>query len=79
MTRLKRNSLISNLSENQDDKLVMYRISDLIGDDDEIILDYDDLSEVTCIDDYAEIEDYLQIMFALEILSIYDEENAIMG
>lgn len=79
MTREERNLLIN--KTNDPDRLDMIRVSDYIGDDEEVDIDWDDLLECTSttIKDEEDVEELLQTMYDLEILEILDFESGIFG
>ena len=79
MTREKRNKNIQRLKEvNNSDRRAMYSISAIIGDDEEIELDWLDLEEATGLE-LDEIEEVLSYMYDLEIIKILDFENSLIG
>jgi len=79
MTREERNSLINQI--NDPDRLDMIRVSDYIGDDEEVDIDWDDLLECTSttIRNEESVEELLQTMYDLEILEILDFESGVFG
>ena len=82
MTRTNRNSIISTLITNNEvsktDSFSMLEISNIIGDDDEIEIDYDDIGEILGIEPDT-IFSLLDDMHDLEILEVLLVEDGIMG
>lgn len=82
MTRTNRNSIISKLLASgiisKTDSFNMLEISSIIGDDDEIEIDYDDIGEILGIEPDA-IFSLLDDMHDLEILEVLLAEDGIMG
>jgi len=81
MTQAKRNNLINKLGKDitREEKLVFLAISSLIGDKDEVDIDWDDLSEITGIFNYVLIEEMLDTMYDMEVISYLDYEEGVMG
>ena len=82
MTRTNRNSIISTLITNNEvsktDSFSMLEISNIIGDDDEIEIDYDDIGEILGIGP-DEIYFLLEEMYDLGILEVFLAEDGVMG
>lgn len=80
MTRRERNIKIEqNYTACTPERFIFIAISSLIGDSDEIDIDWDDLAEVTNIDDYSIIEEYLDEMYEVGLLDVLDYEENILG
>jgi len=81
MTREDRNRLIDLSSSMLTLREYEYikKISAYIGDDSIIDISYDDLMEITDISCISKIEELLQLMFDLEILTTLDFTNNEMG
>ncbi len=81
MTRSDRHKLIDDAKHSLThmESRAMKRVSSLIGDDDIVDISFDDIQEVTSIDDYERIEELLDLMYDLEILETLCYEDGIMG
>jgi hypothetical protein len=64
---------------NNDEKYMMISISSLIGDSDQIDIDYDDISEATEENDLNYISSIVDLMFDTNILSVLCYEDGIYG
>ena len=75
MDRVERNSLIEDLTANgtisQIDSLIMTQISGVLGDSEELDIDWDDLHTATGAT-YADIEETLNTMYELDLLEYLD-------
>ena len=80
MTREDRKDIIDNNLHNIShvERTNVYAINALIGDDDELDIDWDDLIEVTGLQP-QEIEELLDVMYTLGILTILNYEDGVYG
>jgi len=83
MLRNDRNLLINfnliNGSITVEESQIMYRISSLIDDDEDIDIDWEELQEVCDIVDIQKIEQILDLMYDLDILSELSYEGGYYG
>jgi hypothetical protein len=79
--RNSRNHIIEGLRADKEitntDASFMFIISDMLGEDDVIDLDFDEISEATGIEDPTDIEDMLDFMHDIGIVDVNYEDQTI--